>query len=139
MIPKHIAHIISRTESKGGVVERGEGSTSISSLSNGKDDYVIDKPREQQLNSSLGSQFDLLQDEFSHESNTRLYSREDLLHGVKDRYHGLVIHPEHNRFYITSSFILVTMFFICKFDWLKFCILPLILSSSRSILYEKLR
>lgn len=89
MKPKQIARIMSRSSRE----ERAEGSTSSS---NREEDFVVEQPRER-LYSSVGSRFDLLATEFSHESTRRQFSREGFFDGVKDLYHGLVIHPENNR------------------------------------------
>ncbi|KMS99189.1 hypothetical protein BVRB_2g047040 [Beta vulgaris subsp. vulgaris] len=77
---------------------REEGGSTSSSSSNRIEDFVVEKPRER-LTSSRGSRLDLLVNELNDESTRRQFSREGFFLGVKDLYHGLVIHPEDNRWY----------------------------------------
>ncbi|XP_021854938.2 potassium channel SKOR isoform X1 [Spinacia oleracea] len=113
MKPKQIARIMSRSSRE----ERAEGSTSSS---NREEDFVVEQPRER-LYSSVGSRFDLLATEFSHESTRRQFSREGFFDGVKDLYHGLVIHPENNRWYKAwDNFILLWAIYSSFFTPMEF-------------------
>ena len=118
MTPKQLAKIISGKRMS---FNNEEGSTS--SNSNHEEDFVIEKPRDR-LKSSRGSRFDLLVHELNHESVERQFSREGFFHGVKDLYHGLVIHPENNRS-VSHSAILNRSLFLNIFKYLEILLFDL--------------
>lgn len=128
MTPKKIARMISGTKTMSKTrrenhdhEEREEGSPSSSSSSNliREEDFVVEKPMEK-LKSSRGSRLNLLTNELGLESTRRKFSSENLLTGIKDLTHGLVIHPD-NRWYRTwDKFILLWAIYSSFFTPMEF-------------------
>ncbi|XP_056684659.1 potassium channel SKOR isoform X3 [Spinacia oleracea] len=121
MTPKKIVRLISgKTMSWNREEGNEERSSTSPSSSKDEEDYMVERPRER-MKSSRVKQFDMLVNELKHESTPREFCREGFFTGLTDLYHGLVIHPEKNRWFKAwDKFILLWAFYSSFFTPLEF-------------------
>lgn len=66
-----------------------------------EEEFEVEEVRER-LESSRGSRFILLNKELRGESFRRKFSREGVINGFRDLSKGMVIYPDHNRYFSLS-------------------------------------
>ncbi|KAL0284740.1 UNVERIFIED_CONTAM: Potassium channel SKOR [Sesamum angustifolium] len=83
-------------------------------------EYLVEDLRER-IKSSQGSRFRLIRNELGLDSASRRSSRPSVVKGLKDLCQGLLIHPDHNRWYRAwEKFILIWAIYSSFFTPMEF-------------------
>ncbi|KAK4480078.1 hypothetical protein RD792_013135 [Penstemon davidsonii] len=97
------------------IVDGGEGSNNL----NGSDEYMVEDLRDI-IESSRGSRFTLIENEFGLDPGRRRFSRQSVINGIKDFSRGFYIHPDNRWYKAWEKFILIWAIYSSFFTPLEF-------------------
>ncbi|KAK4480079.1 hypothetical protein RD792_013136 [Penstemon davidsonii] len=97
------------------IVDGGEGSNNL----NGSDEYMVEDLRDI-IESSRGSRFTLIENEFGLDPGRRRFSRQSVINGIKGFSRGFYIHPDNRWYKAWEKFILIWAIYSSFFTPLEF-------------------